>query len=71
MAYKITDSNKLKTQLKDTLQKIDDYSQVLMQADEEKKTAFTEYNVKLSLIERKYNYKETEKIGRASCRERV
>lgn len=61
MAYKITDSNKLKTQLKDTLQKIDDYSQVLMQADEEKKTAFTEYNVKLSLIERKYNYKETEK----------
>lgn len=61
MAYKITDSNKLKTQLKDTLQKIDDYSQVLMQADEEKKTAFTEYNVKLSLIEKKYNYNETEK----------
>lgn len=61
MTYKITDSKKLKTQLEDTFKKINDYSQVLMQADEEKKEAFTEYNVRLSLIEKKYNYNETEK----------
>lgn len=60
MTYKITDSKEVGATLDEVLVKIDEYSHTLMQADEEKKAAFSEYQRKLRIIANKYNSKDLE-----------